>query len=163
MNWEGGNCKSRLPASRRSVQSYQQRELIAFNRQGTQQQGSASPTVTPPGMRVNTCYINVQKVNPKVCSYLPQASSVSFESVSRAISLLFCMFLQSVPVDFCREKSRPFSTYRSDYMKYDLGQVRRIRYKKKKTKNCGFLWLLLLLFNMIISRLEMKAKYGNQQ
>ena len=32
----------------------QQREIIALDRQGTQQQRPESPTVTPPGVRVNT-------------------------------------------------------------------------------------------------------------
>ena len=35
-----------------------QRELEAFNRQGTLQQRPESSTVTPPDMRVNTGYIN---------------------------------------------------------------------------------------------------------
>ena len=36
------------------------KEIIVLNRQGTQQ-GPESPTVTPPGMRVNTRYINSTK------------------------------------------------------------------------------------------------------
>ena len=40
---------------------YQQREIIALNRHGTQQQRPESPMVTPPGMRVNTRYINSKK------------------------------------------------------------------------------------------------------
>ena len=38
-----------------------QRETIALNRQGTQQQRPESPTVTPPGVRVTTRYINSTK------------------------------------------------------------------------------------------------------
>ena len=34
------------------------REIIALDRQGTQQQSLELPTVTPPGVRVNTMYIN---------------------------------------------------------------------------------------------------------
>ena len=37
------------------------RELTALNRQGTQQQRPESLTVTPPGMRMNTGYINATK------------------------------------------------------------------------------------------------------
>ena len=39
----------------------QEREIIALDRQGTQQQRPKSPMVTPPGMRVNTRYINSAK------------------------------------------------------------------------------------------------------
>ena len=35
-----------------------QREIIALNKQGTQQQRPESSTVTPPGIQVNTRYIN---------------------------------------------------------------------------------------------------------
>ena len=35
--------------------------MIALNRQGTQQQRPRQPTVTPPGMRVNTGYIYSNK------------------------------------------------------------------------------------------------------
>ena len=38
-----------------------QRELITLMRQGTQRQRPESPTVTPPGIRVNTGYINSTK------------------------------------------------------------------------------------------------------
>ena len=38
-----------------------QREIIALDRQGTQRQRPESPTATPPGMRVNTRYINPTK------------------------------------------------------------------------------------------------------
>ena len=38
-----------------------QREITALDRQGTQQQRPESPTVTPPGVRVNTRYINFTK------------------------------------------------------------------------------------------------------
>ena len=38
-----------------------QRELIALDRQGTQQQRFESTTITPPGVRVNTRYINSTK------------------------------------------------------------------------------------------------------
>ena len=38
-----------------------QREAIAVDRQGTQQQRPESPTVTPPGMQVNARYINSTK------------------------------------------------------------------------------------------------------
>ena len=38
-----------------------QKEIIALDRQGTQQQRPASPTVTTSGMRVNTRYINSTK------------------------------------------------------------------------------------------------------
>ena len=38
-----------------------QREIIALDKQGTQQQRPESPTVTPPGVRVNTRYINSSK------------------------------------------------------------------------------------------------------
>ena len=37
------------------------KEIIALDRQGTQQQGPESPTVTPPGVRVNTRYKNSTK------------------------------------------------------------------------------------------------------
>ena len=40
---------------------HKQRELIALHRQGTRQQRPQWPTVTPPGMRVNTEYINSTK------------------------------------------------------------------------------------------------------
>ena len=40
------------------------RELTALNRQGTQQQRPESLTVTPPGMRMNTGYINPTKSTP---------------------------------------------------------------------------------------------------
>ena len=36
-------------------------EIIALNRQGTQQERPESPSVSPPGMRVNTRYINPTK------------------------------------------------------------------------------------------------------
>ena len=39
----------------------QQREIIALHRQGTQQQRPESPTVTPPGVRVNIRYKNSTK------------------------------------------------------------------------------------------------------
>ena len=39
----------------------QQRGLTALNRQGTQQQRPEWPMVTPPGMTVNTGYINSTK------------------------------------------------------------------------------------------------------
>ena len=39
----------------------QYRQLIALSRQGTQQKRPQSPTVTPPGMRVNTGHINSTK------------------------------------------------------------------------------------------------------
>ena len=38
-----------------------QRGITALDRQGTQQQRPESPTVTPPGVRVNTRYINSTK------------------------------------------------------------------------------------------------------
>ena len=38
-----------------------QREKIALDRQGTQKQKPESPTVSPPGVRVNTRYINSTK------------------------------------------------------------------------------------------------------
>ena len=38
-----------------------QMEIIALNRQGTQQERPESPSVSPPGMRVNTRYINPTK------------------------------------------------------------------------------------------------------
>ena len=38
-----------------------QREIIALDRKGTQQQRDKSPTATPPGVRVNTRYINFTK------------------------------------------------------------------------------------------------------
>ena len=50
----GGQDKSSLLLN-------QQREIIALDRQGTQQQRPESPTVAPPGMRVNTRYINSTK------------------------------------------------------------------------------------------------------
>ena len=43
------------------VFSNQQTELIALGRQGTQQQGFESPTVTPHGMQANAGYINSTK------------------------------------------------------------------------------------------------------
>ena len=45
------------------------REVITFNRQGTQQQRPESATVTPPDMRVNTGSVNFTKGRPK-CSIL---------------------------------------------------------------------------------------------
>ena len=38
-----------------------QREITALDRQGTQQQRPESPTVTPPGVRVNIRYIGSTK------------------------------------------------------------------------------------------------------
>ena len=38
-----------------------QREIIALDRQGTQQQRPDSPTVTPQSLRVNTRYVNSTK------------------------------------------------------------------------------------------------------
>ena len=40
---------------------FQPREIIALDRQGTQQQRRESPTVTPPGVYVNTKCINSTK------------------------------------------------------------------------------------------------------
>ena len=43
------------------LQINKQREMIALDRQGTQQQRPESPRVTPPGVRVNTWYVNSTK------------------------------------------------------------------------------------------------------
>ena len=43
------------------VHFQQTKEIIAFDRQGTQQQRPESPMVTPTGMRVNTRYANSTK------------------------------------------------------------------------------------------------------
>ena len=48
-------------------------ETIALDRQGTQQQRSESPTVTPPGVRVNIRYINPPKVLPQKKRMPPMA------------------------------------------------------------------------------------------
>ena len=45
----------------RAIVQNQQREITALNRQETQQRRPESLTVTPPGMRVNTTYINSTK------------------------------------------------------------------------------------------------------
>ena len=47
-----------FPAGKKDIR---EREIIALDRQGTQQQKPEPPTVTSPGMRVNTRYINSTK------------------------------------------------------------------------------------------------------
>ena len=51
-------CSQCMADGQNDFPNNQQREFLAFNRQGTQQQRSESPTVSPPGMRVNTGYRN---------------------------------------------------------------------------------------------------------
>ena len=43
----------------------QTKGIIALDKQGTQQPRPESPTVTPPGVRVNTRYITSPKVHPQ--------------------------------------------------------------------------------------------------
>ena len=82
-------------------------EIIALDRQGTQQQRPDSPAVTPPGVRVNTRYKNSTKgtssVYPlsselTVCADSPYAVSVPspphplprVDSIARKRPRLFC-------------------------------------------------------------------------
>ena len=55
-----------------------QREIIALDRQGTQQQRPESSTVTPPGVRVNTRYINSTKGTPLTFELSPKVFKCFF-------------------------------------------------------------------------------------
>ena len=65
--------------------------MIALDRQGTQQQRPESPAVTPPGMRVNTRYVN----SIKAILVSPTVLEMEGTYVTGGILLLFFFF-------FCR-------------------------------------------------------------
>ena len=58
-----------------------QREMIVLNRQGTQQQRPESPTVTTPGMRGNTRYINTTRSTSSFEVHLHLMHAISYEDV----------------------------------------------------------------------------------
>ena len=61
---------------------YQQKEVIALNRQGTQQQRPELSTLTPPGMRVNTEYMNCSR--RQILKKREQTWGISFTKTAKA-------------------------------------------------------------------------------
>ena len=67
-----------------------QREIIALDRHGTQQQRLESPTVTPPGMRVTATYVNKEDVPLVGFMYFVSTHMPGWSYCRRFRSLLLC-------------------------------------------------------------------------